>query len=128
MSAKEARKVVSRAIVEADFRERLYSNPGEALSEYDLTQEENDALRAIPAEFVENCAETLPERLSMSIFVGTGWVPGNTDAEAYLNLERAVEEGTLTEAEFDSVWQRILFKILGYGGGSLDRQNQPLMD
>ena len=40
MSAEESRKVVSRAVMEEDFRNQLFSDPDTALVGYDLTPEE----------------------------------------------------------------------------------------
>ena len=54
MSAEESRKVVSRAVIDEEFRNTLFSNPDKALEGYDLTPEEVSALRSIPAETIDD--------------------------------------------------------------------------
>ena len=67
MSAEETRKVVSRAVMDEEFRNTLFSNPDKALEGYDLTPEEINALRSIPAETIDEFANNLDERISMSL-------------------------------------------------------------
>ena len=67
MSAEESRKVVSRAVMEEDFRNQLFSDPDKALVGYDLTPDEINALRSIPAETIDEFANNLDERISMSL-------------------------------------------------------------
>ena len=59
MSAEESRKVVSRAVMDEEFRNTLFSDPDKALVGYDLTPEEINALRSIPAETIDNFANNL---------------------------------------------------------------------
>src|SRR3990170_383217 len=67
MSAQELRKVVSRAVLDEGFRRTLYSNPDQILQGYDLTEDEIGALRAMPAETIDDFASNLEERISMSL-------------------------------------------------------------
>jgi pentapeptide MXKDX repeat protein len=67
MSAEESRKVVSRAVMDEEFRNTLFSTPDKALEGYDLTPEEINALRSIPAETIDEFANNLDERISMSL-------------------------------------------------------------
>ena len=67
MSVQETRKVISRAVTDAAFREQLYSDPDRALSGYALTESENTALRALPAEAINEFASQLETRISMSM-------------------------------------------------------------
>ena len=67
MSVDGTRKVVSRAVLEEDFRRQLFSDPDEALEGYDLTADEKSALRSIPAETIDNFANNLEERISLSL-------------------------------------------------------------
>ncbi len=128
MSTMEARKVVGRAILEEDFRKLLSEDPEKALAGYDLNQEEQDALRSIPSEFVDDVANTLPERISMSIFGDLlGWTPGNQDAEAFMNLQLAAGQHAGKTFEFDSAWKSILLRVLGFRVRSLE-YNPPLLD
>ena len=66
MSAEESRKVVSRAVMDEDFRKTLFSDPDKALTGYDLTPNEITALRSIPAETIDDFANNLDERISRS--------------------------------------------------------------
>jgi len=68
MSQEEARKVVSKAVTDEEFRKTLFSDPDKALSGYDLNEDEVGALRAIPAETIDDFANNLDERISMSFF------------------------------------------------------------
>ena len=67
MSMQDTRKVVSRAVMDEGFRRTLFSDPDSALAGYDLTAEEVQALRAIPAETIDDFANHLEERISMSV-------------------------------------------------------------
>ena len=67
MSAEDTRKVVSRAVLDEEYRKTLYSDPAQALQGYDLTSEEVNALRAIPAETIDDFANNLEERISLSL-------------------------------------------------------------
>jgi uncharacterized protein YjbI with pentapeptide repeats len=67
MSVDGTRKVVSRAVLEEDFRRQLFSDPDAALEGYDLTVDEKSALRSIPAETIDNFANNLEERISLSL-------------------------------------------------------------
>jgi hypothetical protein len=66
MSTEDTRKVVSRAVRDEEYRKTLYSDPERALQGYDLTPEEVNALRAIPAETIDDFANNLDERISLS--------------------------------------------------------------
>jgi hypothetical protein len=67
MSVDGTRKVVSRAVLEQDFRKQLFSDPDTALEGYDLTVEEKSVLCSIPAETIDNFANNLEERISLSL-------------------------------------------------------------
>lgn len=69
MSTQEARKVVSRAVTDEEFRGLLFSNPDQALAGYSLTASEASALRGLPAEAIDNFAGQLEARISMSVLV-----------------------------------------------------------
>src|SRR3990172_2459440 len=67
MSVQDTRKVVSRAVMDEEFRRTLFSDPDTALTGYDLTPDEVQALRSIPAETMDDFANHLEERISMSV-------------------------------------------------------------
>ena len=64
MSYEAVQDVLNRAFSDEAFRRRMYAEPDEALAEYELTDEERVALRAISAEEREPVAELLDRRLS----------------------------------------------------------------
>ena len=67
MSVQDTRKVVSRAVMDEGFRRTLFSDPDKALADYDLTPNEVQALRSLPAETIDDFANHLEERISMSV-------------------------------------------------------------
>jgi len=67
MSTEDTRKVVSRAVLDEEFRKTLYGDPNKALEGYDLSPEEIQALRAVPAETIDEFANSLEERISMAV-------------------------------------------------------------
>ena len=66
MSKENTRKIVSRAVTDENFRRELFSNPDRIFGEYDLTEDERQALRSIPAETMDDFANQLEKRISMS--------------------------------------------------------------
>ncbi len=64
MTKEAVEAIIGKAVLESQFREALFANPEEALAEYDLTEEEIAALRAIDFETMETFAGTLDERIS----------------------------------------------------------------
>ena len=67
MSKEAVEAVIGKAVLDSGFREALFANPEEVLAEYDLTEEEVAALRAIDFETMESFAGTLDERISKSV-------------------------------------------------------------
>jgi hypothetical protein len=67
MSKEAIEAVIGKAVLDSEFREALFANPEEVLAEYDLTEEEVAALRAIDFETMESFAGTLDERISKSV-------------------------------------------------------------
>nr|PZN26724.1 MAG: hypothetical protein DIU80_12970 [Chloroflexota bacterium] len=72
MSQSEVERVIGRAITDESFRKQLIDNAREACKEYDLTEEELDALEKLDAESMQAFAGTLDRRLSKK--AGTGFV------------------------------------------------------
>jgi hypothetical protein len=69
MTKEAVEAIIGKAVLDSQFREALFANPEEALAEYDLTEEEIAALRAIDFETMESFAGTLDERISkMQLF------------------------------------------------------------
>jgi hypothetical protein len=67
MSKENTRKIVSRAVTDVNFRRELFNNPDAILSQYDLTDSERHALRSIPTETIDDFANQLEKRISMSL-------------------------------------------------------------
>ena len=82
MSKEAVEAVIGKAVLDSEFREALFANPEEVLAEYDLTEEEVAALRAIDFETMESFAGTLDERISKMQLVP--FVDGVTSAEVGL--------------------------------------------
>ncbi len=69
MSSESMQQIIGRAIAEESYRELLFSNPDQALAEYDLTAEEISALKGLKREEFDAAGGDLEERISKS-FVG----------------------------------------------------------
>ena len=67
MSQKVVEEVIGKAVVDAEFRSQLFSNPEAALSGYDLTEEERASLSALEADVFEAFAAEVEERISKGV-------------------------------------------------------------
>jgi hypothetical protein len=83
MSKEAVEAIVGKAVLDSEFREALFANPEEVLAEYDLTEEEVAALRAIDFETMESFAGTLDERISKMLFMT--FIDGATSVEVGLS-------------------------------------------
>lgn len=70
MSQHEVERVIGRAVTDSAFREALIKNAREACKEYDLTEEELDALEALDSESLKAFAGTLDARISKTSGMG----------------------------------------------------------
>ena len=66
MSQEVLQQVIGRAVVDAEFRQKLIDNAREACEGLDLTTEELDALEALDAESLKAFAGSLDVRISKS--------------------------------------------------------------
>ena len=64
MSAEDVKQVIGRAVLDAEYREMLFSDPDSALEDYDLTKEELAGLKNIEREKFDTMAGALEERMS----------------------------------------------------------------
>jgi hypothetical protein len=64
MSLEAVQQIIGRAVVDAEFRQKLIDNAREACAEYELTEEEIMALEALDSESLKNFAGTLDARIS----------------------------------------------------------------
>jgi hypothetical protein len=70
MSQSEIERVIGRAVTEAAFRQALIDNAHDACKEYDLTEEELDALEKLDAQSLVMFAGTLDKRISKTSGAG----------------------------------------------------------
>ncbi len=70
MSKAAVEKIVGRAVLDSEYREALLADPDEVLGEYNLTEGEVAALKAIDFETMESFAGTLDDRISKVGLVG----------------------------------------------------------
>lgn len=64
--------IIGRAVTDGEFRELLFSDPDQAISGFDLTDQEHKALQNITRERFELVQSELEERLSKA-----GFSPGS---------------------------------------------------
>lgn len=72
MAQHEVERVIGRAVTDAVFRQALVDNAHDACKDYDLTEEELDALEKLDAQSMKMFAGTLDKRISKT--VGSGFV------------------------------------------------------
>jgi hypothetical protein len=71
MSHKDVEQIISRAVVDEQFRDLLFSSPNEALAGHDLSADERQALQGLSREKFDNALGDL-ELLSATGGVTTG--------------------------------------------------------
>lgn len=64
MSEDSMKQIITRAVVDTEFRALLLSNPANALSGYELAEEEKAVFQNLSSEDFENLGETLEKRIS----------------------------------------------------------------
>ena len=72
MSQHEIERVIGRAATDSAFRQALIDNAREACKEYDLTEDELDALEKLDAQSLTAFAGTLDKRISKT--AGSGFI------------------------------------------------------
>lgn len=70
MSQSEIERVIGRAVTDAAFRQALIDNAHDACKDYDLTEEELDALEKLDAQSLVMFAGTLDKRISKTSGAG----------------------------------------------------------
>lgn len=63
-------KVIGRAVTDAEFRALLFSDPDQALKDYDLTDDEVDALKNLKQEDLEDFSTKLDSRITKRAWRG----------------------------------------------------------
>lgn len=74
MSQHEIERVIGRAVTDSAFRQALIDNAREACKEYDLSEDELDALESLDAQSMMAFAGTLDKRISKT--AGAGFMGG----------------------------------------------------
>lgn len=59
MSREILEKIIGRAAMDSQFRRRMIKDPERTLKEYDLTEEQISAIKAIPTDALERFAHQL---------------------------------------------------------------------
>ncbi len=70
MSQDAVSQIIGRAVTDADFRETLFSNPEQALQGYDLTDDEQEALKNLKQEDLEDFSTKLDSRITKRAWRG----------------------------------------------------------
>ena len=69
MSQQSMQIIIGKAIIDTAFRQRMFADPETALADYELSDGEVAALRAIDFETMECCARTLDDRISRAFML-----------------------------------------------------------
>jgi hypothetical protein len=68
MSQTAVEQVIGRMVTDPEFRNLVFSNPDQALAEYDLTMDERQAILALESKHVEDFAGKLDKRITKAKF------------------------------------------------------------
>ena len=85
MSLESVKQVVSRTVLEKEYRELLFSNPEKALADYDLSKAEFASLAAMEREKFDATSNELEERISRAGF-GIGFTGDSPLRPAEFNV------------------------------------------
>ena len=81
MSLESVQTIIGRAVMEAEYRELLFSEPDKALEGYELTEEEAAALKGLERKRFDAVAGELEERISRA-----GGIVGISDVTSLLRF------------------------------------------
>jgi hypothetical protein len=76
MSVESVKQIISRAVLESEFRQLLLSDPAKALAGYELTGEERAIFQNLSQTGLDALAGNLEERVSRALKPGphfTNW-------------------------------------------------------
>ncbi len=68
MSQKAVEQIIGRMVTDSQFRKLVFSDPDQALAEYDLTMDERQAILALESKHVEDFAGKLDKRITKAKF------------------------------------------------------------
>jgi hypothetical protein len=107
MSKEAVEAVIGKAVLDSDFRQALFANPGEVLAGYELTAEEVAALKSVDAEAIESFAGALDERISKVLVLGPA--VGRRSSGLVRWLDPEVSEGLPREGP---TWEELTWPIV----------------
>ena len=90
MSAETVQEIIVRAVTDEEYRELLFSDPNNAIENYDLTVEEATALRGLERDQFDVMLGELEERVSRAGFGLRGTVGALKMVKSWLWISRAV--------------------------------------
>ena len=67
MSREILEKIIGRAAMDSQFRRRMIKDPERTLKEYDLTEEQISAIKAIPTDALERFAHQLMKSIGKAL-------------------------------------------------------------
>jgi hypothetical protein len=79
MSNEDVRAIIRRALTEPEYMKLLHKHPEKALKGFDLTEEEEAALKKIDLEPVESALGELEERITMASLFSIASLLGSGD-------------------------------------------------
>jgi hypothetical protein len=68
MSAESMKQVISRAVIEPEYRQLLFNQPAQALANYALSPDEQVALTGLTPEAFDGLVGSLEDRISRVSF------------------------------------------------------------
>jgi hypothetical protein len=89
MSEEQLIEVISRAVVEAEFRTLLINEPEKALEGFDLSAEEIELLKNIELATIESVSNELEERVSRAGLPLSGGLAEMNELEM-MNIQQAM--------------------------------------
>ena len=70
MSQDAVSQIIGRAVIDSEFRETLFSNPEQALEDYNLTDDEKESLKNLKREDLEDFSTKLDSRITKRAWRG----------------------------------------------------------
>ena len=81
MSQEAVIQVITKAVIDADFRKQLLTQPTAALFDYDLTEAERITMSKMKPEAFDNLESNLEERVSkVSLAMGFSYLAGHSSS------------------------------------------------
>ena len=85
MTVEHVKHIIGRAVVDADFREQLFTDLDAAVEDYELTTDERDALTRLEREKFEELSSDLGDRISRA-GIGFGSALGGHQSPSESNM------------------------------------------